>query len=173
MTDPQTTDLDERLRTLNDSVVRTEGEVREQRIAYEHKLTAANKATAAAQRAVRLVGALAIAGIVVYSLLILFVRNEANRRQEQFAVAAVVNCENANVTRAAIVEHVDERIGQSWQALGRILLGSDATPEQRAEMDVTIAALEAELSMTPTPTALGPRDCSPEAVSSPTTITGR
>ena len=186
MTDQIHPDLSGHLETLNGSVNRAVEEMHEQRLAYERKLTLANEAVAEAKaastkarRAVRLIGVLALLGALVNAGLWWRQDREADRREQESKQraadaldAAIVACVNANVTRAAIVEHVDARIGQSWQALGTVL-GVDDTDEQRARTAQILAALATELAGTPTPTALGPRDCSPESVRSPAPIAGQ
>ncbi len=91
-------------------------------------------------------------------------RDEVNRREGDRVHAAVVSCQNANVTRQAIEDRFTSFID--------VLVAVSPTPptaEAEATRKATVEKLRAEFAAR-RPESLGPRDCSVQAVTAPTTI---
>lgn len=172
MTDLTRPDLTGHLRALDVSVISLRDEVVAERRARESAINEAKEASRRSRWALWTMIGLATIGAVVNLGLIVRMESETASRHAAARTAAVVTCENGNITRAAIVDHVDGRIAQSWQALARIS-AQGGTPEDQVAQEALLASAVSELALTPLPQALGPRDCSPATVLAPTTLTGR
>lgn len=95
------------------------------------------------------------------------------QRDDKAVRQAVAACVNANASRAAVIEGdltVGDRVAD---ALGQVTARPDMTPAEQAARAELIAEFKAtireEYQANP-PRALQPRDCSPAAVTTPTTI---
>lgn len=191
MTDQTRPDLSEQLHTLDANVVglrrevvaeRTirEAEVSEARAAGNAAKAAAEKAQTAIERSTLastrsrrvmwLVIGMAALGAAVNTGLIVRENVLAAERRADQTRAAVVTCQNGNRTRAELIVSIDARFGHYTESLAKVT-NVDRTPEEIARVTERVSAIAAELSSVPWPAILAePRDCSPEALTSPTTI---
>lgn len=169
MTDDQA-DLLGRLDTLADRVDRLRVAVDEERDVRRNEIDATVQKVETARRArhrsnwaLAAAAAAALAGAVVSLVLAVQIRRETDTRETERVHAAVVACENGNVTRAAIVDYIEAYT----TVLGG--LNPPATVEETARRAVLIDKLRSDLAAR-RPAALNARDCSPAAAAKPTTI---
>jgi hypothetical protein len=148
----------ESLDRVRDSIDR-EAEVRERevealRLKYETARRARRRSNAA------------IAIAIVVLALALVAKYRADRADDRAQVrAAVIACNNANLSRQAIQDEFDVFITALTTA-GAQPTTVEATVARQAMIDKFRADFRAN-----TPAALRPRDCSEEAVTSPTVLT--
>jgi hypothetical protein len=155
----------ESLDLVRDSIDR-EAEVRAREVeALELKYFTAQRAINRARRSSRIAAvALALAVIAIAAgLIVKWQQDEADERDR--IAAEVVACNNANLSRQAIQDEFDVFI---------TLLGAAGTPPATPEAAEARRQLIEKFRQdfrNNTPQALRPRDCSVEAVTSPTLVT--
>jgi type II secretory pathway pseudopilin PulG len=119
-----------------------------------------------ARRAMRLTVAAMIVGFLVNLGLLALINWQGDQRERERTSSAVVSCLNANESRASINQRFEQLITQ----LGAANAPSD--PTAAAARQQLIGRFLAEFQAS-TPAALQPRDCSPEAATSPTLVEKR
>lgn len=174
---PEPSDLPVLLVTLTDSVEGLRVDFRAERASVDRKfITAAeavdkvNLALAKVNLALRkvkrqTVAIVAIAGVVVGVLVLAFALREHDRtvKERKETEDLVTACINGNATRAGIVNLFDVytvTLGQLTPA---------ATPEAQIAKDQVIGKMRSNFKAA-VPPELGPRDCSVQAVTTPTTF---
>jgi hypothetical protein len=157
---------------LRASVDRLQVSVDDERAAREAETATLARKQVTAARAIRrsnvAIGAVVV--ILVCGLLAQWgqsqsLRHEVDRREAERSRAAVVSCQNANITRQAIEDRF-----QSFIDVLVAVSPKPPTAEGQMAQDGRVATLRAEFAAR-RPESLGPRDCSPAAVNTPTTLT--
>lgn len=126
----------------------------------ERKQLTAERATRWAKRASFLAVASVVLVVVVFTVL-------WNRRVADQTHTAIVNCQNANVSRQAIIDEFS-----SFITVLVAISPPATTSEVAAARQQVVDKLRADFAAA-TPPALLPRDCSVKAVTSPTTLAPR
>jgi hypothetical protein len=163
-----------------DEMARLSGEVGGLRKSVDRKFETARVARLRSNTALgvavtaALVGALVSGWLAVRSLNESAARKQEADAREQLRVdLAVAACLNGNASRAGVVEG-DLNIGDATAAaLGAVTARPDMTAEEnqrRADLIAQLKVQTRELYMAGLSPALAARDCSPQAVSSPTTV---
>ena len=166
-------DLTDRLRELTDSVDGLRQAVDEERAVRADEIDATKRKFETAQRARKrsnlalgvAVGA-ALLGALVSGWLAIRSMRETDARERDRVRAAVVTCENGNVTRAAIEAR--------FQSLIDALIAAAAPPATMEEAEARkerIDRFRAQFANDPAAAALAARNCSPRAASEPASLT--
>lgn len=156
--------IGEAARELRDSLnEETESRVAEQTLLARKQLTA-ERAIDESKRASRRAWRGCLLGVAALVLVVAVFSVLWNRRLADQTNAAVVNCQNANVSRKAIIDEFSSFIDVL------VAVSPPATTAEVAQArKQTIDKLRTDFAAA-TPTALLPRDCSVKAVTSPTTL---
>lgn len=149
--------------TLLDKVDELTRSVDRVTVAFEAETEALRLKFFTARRAFRIAVAAMILGFVGTVSLIWVVRREVERRETDRTAAAVVSCLNANESRQAIEDRMEQLVTQ----LGNTNPPTD--PAAKAVRDQVIDKFIADFRAA-MPVALRPRDCSPQAATSPTLV---
>lgn len=164
MTDvPTEPNLLDRVAELTSSVDRATAAVDRETAVRQAETEALRLKLFTARRAVRIAVTAMVVGFVGTAILIWVVRQDANHRESDRTAAAVVSCRNANESRQAIEDRMEQLVTQ----LGNTNAPSD--PTAKAVRDQVIAKFldDFRASM---PAALKARDCSPQAAVSPAPV---
>lgn len=106
-----------------------------------------------------------LAGIMAQAWQFRRLDDQANQRAEDQIQSAITTCLNGNATRAAL----ERRFDQYSLVLGAVTARANETEAQKAARDLVVNKVRDEFRNS-LPPELGPRDCSPDKVLSPTTL---
>lgn len=159
---------------LRESIDRLQVSVDDERAARVAETGTLRRKQATAARAIRRSNlAIAAAGIILVCGLLAqwgqsqSLRHEVDRREAERVAGAVVACENANVTRTRIVGYIDDRFGRLLGLFSAATASANATLEESAQRQTALGKIRADFFADPLPDEFKPRDCSPQAATTP------
>lgn len=139
--------------------------------AVDRATTAVERETAARHRSMRLTVAAMTLGFLVFAALIWVVRQDANHRESDRTAAAVVSCRNANASRTALEQRIENFGGLFIQALSEVSpVTTDDAAKQRQQVVEAITANVTKKMQDSVPPELQQRDCSPKAAVNPAPV---
>jgi hypothetical protein len=163
VTEPVEPNLLDRVAELTSSVDRATAAVDRETAVRQAETEALRLKLFTARRAVRIAVTAMIVGFVATAVLIWVVRQDANHRESDRTAAAVVSCKNANESRQAIEDRMEQLVTQ----LGNTNAPADPTAAAVRQQLVDQFLVQFRASM---PQALKARDCSPQAAVNPAPV---